>query len=141
MSSPKLEPVALLLNTAVTRLGRRIRHIDDRQDIGRARLSALSVLVFGGARSMSELAAEEMVSMPTIHHVVRGLVDLNLARTRKDPADARRTIVTASVTGKRFMEEARRCRLEFYEQRLADLSEKDRRVVERFSEIALTWLE
>lgn len=138
--STDIEGTALKLNTAITRLGRRIRRIDDRQEIGRARLSALSVLVFGGPQTMSELAREEMVTAATMHHVVNGLVELGLARRQQDKTDGRRQQIVVTAAGKRFMEEARQARLDFYEERLEALSERDRKVVARFAELAESWL-
>ncbi len=140
--SNTLDPeLATRLNSAVTRLGRRIRRIDDSQDIGRARLSALSVLVFGGPRSMSELARDEMVSAATIHHVVNGLTDLKFASRSVDPKDARRYVVSATRAGFRFMEEARAARLDFYDEKLASLNASERKAVDTFAKIALDWLE
>src|SRR5262245_26394200 len=78
--------IALALNRITTHLGRRLRRVDDRQTVGRARLSALSVLVFGGDRTMSELADEEGVTAATMHHVVAGLIDEGLAQKSVDPA-------------------------------------------------------
>jgi DNA-binding MarR family transcriptional regulator len=133
--------IATTLNSAVTRLSRRIRRIDDRQDIGRARLSALSVLVFGGPRTISELAAEEMVSVATMHHVVKGLESLRLAGRKASKVDRRATIIHATGKGRRFMERARQARLDFYNEKLEQLSEADREAVARFAHLALGWLD
>jgi DNA-binding MarR family transcriptional regulator len=133
--------IAVGLNSAVTRLGRRIRRIDDRQEIGRARLSALSVLVFGGPCSMSDLATAEMVSPATMHHVVNGLLELNFAQRAPDERDARRFIVSATRQGRRFMEEARQARLDFYRSRLRGLSAEQKRAVETFAQLALGWID
>lgn len=141
MSITELQDIALELNTAVTRLGRRIRRIDDQQDIGRARLSALSVLVFGGPRSMSDLAKEEMVSTATIHHVVKGLEDLKLASRSVDSADARRYLISATAKGVSFMEDAREARLVFYRHKLSGLSPVERDAIAQFAKIALQWLD
>ena len=132
--------LATRLNTAVTRLSRRIRRIDDLQDIGRARLSALSVLVFGGPRTMTQLALEEMVSPATMHHVVRGLLDLKFADKRADSEDGRKYVITASRAGHQFMEEARQTRLDFYCDKLDALSCAERKIVSDFVGIASRWL-
>lgn len=132
--------LAKSINTVVTRLGRRIRRIDDRQDIGRARLSALSVLVFGGARTMGELASEEMVSAATMHHVVGGLTELKLARKQQDKKDGRKSIVTATRAGEKFMEEAREARLDFYREHLDKLDPDERAAVAEFARLAADWI-
>lgn len=135
------EDVALRLNTAVTRLGRRIRRIDDAQSIGRARLSALSVLVFGGPCALTELATEEMVSAATMHHVVKGLIKDGLAAKSADRADGRRAMISATRKGTRFMEDARAARLAFYLSCLETLSADDRAAVARFATLAMTWID
>ena len=61
------------LNSAMTQLMRSIRQVDEMQGIGRARLSALAVLHFGGPCNLSTLAEREMVTRATMHHVIAGL--------------------------------------------------------------------
>ena len=141
MSTRETEELATWLNSAITHLSRRIRRIDDRQDIGRARLSALSVLVFGGPRTAGELARDEMVSAATMHHVVNGLLDLKLARKRADREDGRRAIIEATRAGHTFMEEARKARLDFYTGHLDGLTEKQRAAIREFVGAVNGWLE
>lgn len=136
----EIEKLAVALNTATTHLGRRIRRIDDHQEIGRAQLSALSVLVFGGPRTMGDLARDEMVSPATMHHVVAGLVEKKLAKRLRDPGDKRKMVIQATRAGIRFMEKARRARLDFYSEELKTLSETERQAVARFVTIAQGWL-
>ena len=50
-----------------------------------ARLSALSVIVFGGPQSLGALAAAEGVAGPTMTRIVDGLVAAGLAERRPDP--------------------------------------------------------
>jgi len=140
MSTAKTQELATRLNTAITHLSRRIRRIDDRQQIGRARLSALSVLVFGGPRTLTELAEDEMVSPATMHHVVKGLVELKLAKKRWDKADGRKAIIEATRAGHRFMEEARRARLDFYTEKLDKLGAQERAAIAEFVRIAGGWI-
>jgi DNA-binding MarR family transcriptional regulator len=132
--------IATALNSAITHLSRRIRRIDDRQQIGRARLSALSVLVFGGPRTLGQLAVEEQVSAVTMHHVVNGLVASKLASTRADKNDGRKVVVHATRAGKRFMDEARQARLDFYTEHLERLSAEERDAVVTFARLAKVWV-
>src|SRR6478752_7380496 len=53
-----------------------------------ARLSALSVLVFGGPCSLGRLAKAEDVAGPTMTRIVDGLVDLGLAERKPHPDGA-----------------------------------------------------
>src|ERR671935_227135 len=59
---------------------RHVRREDPATGLSAARLSALSVLVFGGPRTLGELAAAERVRPPTITSIVRGLEDAGLVQ-------------------------------------------------------------
>src|SRR6202521_1536653 len=61
------------LHSAAIHLLRRVRKEDAIMAEAPARLSALSVLVFGGPMSLGELAAAEQVKPPTMSRVVAGL--------------------------------------------------------------------
>ena len=139
MSRTANRRLATRFNTVITHLSRTIRRIDDKQEIGRARLSALSVLVFGGPRTMTELARDEMVSAATMHHVVNGLLELKFADKRPDKDDARKSVITATKSGHAFMEEARRARLDFYCEKLDLLNAKEREIVSEFVRVASEW--
>lgn len=127
------------LNSVVTHLMRRMRRVDDRQPVGRARLSALSVLVFGGARTMSQLAIDEGVTPATIHHVVQGLLDERLAQKTTDPADRRRSVIEVSAKGRRMMLKARAARLAMLDEWLSTLSAADRDTMTRAVTILSRW--
>jgi hypothetical protein len=64
--------VADRLHSAAIQLLRRVRKLDVATGEGPARLSALSVLVFGGAETLGELAAAEQVKPPTMSRIVAG---------------------------------------------------------------------
>src|SRR5919204_601997 len=67
------------LHSASIHVLRRVAREDAASGLSAARLSALSVLVFGGPRTLGELAAAERVRPPTITSIVRGLEDAGLA--------------------------------------------------------------
>src|SRR5260370_28081290 len=75
--------VADLLHSAAIHLLRTVRARDQRMGIGPAQLSALSVLVFGGPRSLKELADAEQVRPPTMSRIVTRLVPVGLARKKQ----------------------------------------------------------
>jgi DNA-binding MarR family transcriptional regulator len=127
------------LNRVVTHLVRRLRRIDDRQPVGRARLSALSVLVFGGPRTLSQLADDEGVTSATMHHVVQGLIDSGLARKKPDANDRRKSRIEVSPRGRTLMLRARAARLAMLEEGLRDLSAVDRQCLGRAIEILARW--
>src|SRR5688500_15022100 len=81
--------IADRLHSAAIHLLRSVRRQDRQAGVGPARLSALSVLVFGGSRTAGELAAEEQVRPPTMTRIVAGLVRDGLARRRPEEKDRR----------------------------------------------------
>src|SRR6185436_19812846 len=83
------EDLAQRLHAAAIHLLRRLRAEDDASGLTAPRLSALSVLVFGGPRSIGELAAAEQVRPPTISRLVRELERDGLVRREADAGDAR----------------------------------------------------
>jgi DNA-binding MarR family transcriptional regulator len=87
--------------------------IRDREiGIGPAQLSALSVLVFGGPKSLAELAEAEQVKAPTMSRIVAGLLREKLVRRRTDEQDRRAVVIQATEKGIRIMQEGRRHRVE-----------------------------
>src|SRR5437763_11975342 len=78
------------LHSAAIHLLRRVRKQDIATGEGPARLSALSVLVFGGPKTLGELAAAEQVKPPTMSRIVAGLARSRLIEIASDPTDARR---------------------------------------------------
>jgi len=103
--------VADRLHSAAIRVLRHAREADRAAGLGPARLSALSVLVYGGPCTISELAVAEQVSLPTMTRVVQGLEQLGLARRKPSPSDARSSIVAATARGNALLQRARRGRL------------------------------
>ncbi len=101
------------LNSAMTQLMRSIRRVDDAQGIGRARLSALAVLHFGGPSSLTELADREMVSRATMHHIVAGLERDGHITRRPDNKDARSRRIELTKKGTAAISEAHRARIEY----------------------------
>ena len=83
-----------------------------------ARLSALSVLVFGGPRTLSELARAEQVSGPTMSGVVEGLEKTGLVERRPHPTDRRSALLRATPRGVRLMQRGRRLRVRLLVERI-----------------------
>ena len=71
------------LHSAAIHLLRLVRHVDVATDLGPAQLSALSVLVFGGPRSLGALAAAEHVRPPSMTRVVQELEAAGYVRARE----------------------------------------------------------
>jgi DNA-binding MarR family transcriptional regulator len=134
-----LAEVVESLNRVVTHLMRRLRRLDDRQPIGRARLSALSVLVFGGRRTLSQLADDEGVTSATMHHVVQGLLDAGLAQKKTDPEDRRKSVIEVSAKGRNLMLRARAARFAMLEEGLRTLSADEVDCLQRAISILKRW--
>src|SRR5271154_7173343 len=105
--------VADRLHSTALHLLRRVRKQDVATGEGPARLSALSVLVFGGPMTIGQLAAAEQVRPPTMTRVVPGLEQSGFARRTADPADARRVRICATKKGQRLLQHGRQLRSEY----------------------------
>ena len=111
------------------------RREDDASGLSPARLSALSVLVFAGPKTIGELAAAEHVRPPTMSAIVDGLEEGGLARRVADPGDGRLVRVQASAKGKRVLQRARERRITALAERLAPLSADEIETVRRAAEL------
>ena len=100
-----------LLHSAAVHLLRKVRAQDRSAGTGPAQLSALSVLVFGGPRSLKELAEAEEVRPPTMSRIVVGLERTGLVR-RTATDDRRRMLLEATPRGVKILREGRRRRVE-----------------------------
>jgi DNA-binding MarR family transcriptional regulator len=110
------------LHSASIHVLRRVAREDPASGLSAARLSALSVLVFGGPKTLGELAAAEQVRPPTMTSIVRGLEDDGLVRRSADPSDGRVVRVRATPKGNRVLQAARQRRIASLAQRLGTLS-------------------
>jgi DNA-binding MarR family transcriptional regulator len=122
---PAASQLADQLHSAAIHLLRRLRIRDRESGVGPAQLSALSVLVFGGAKSLGELADAEQVRPPTMSRIVAGLQRACLVR-RHATQDGRRVRLEATPKGVSLMWEARQRRVASLAQAVAALSEKEK---------------
>lgn len=123
--SPELLEAADKLHSAAIHLLRRLRVRDRESGIGPAQLSALSVLVFGGPRSLGELADAEQVRPPTMSRIVAGLQKAGLVK-REGTEDGRRVRLVATAKGTKILWEGRQRRVESLANALAALGEAER---------------
>ena len=114
--------VADQLHSAAIHLLRRVRKQDVATGEGPARLSALSVLVFGGPKTLKELAAAEQVKPPTMSRIVAGLKRSHLVTIAEDSADARRMRITATAKGTRLLQKGREMRIAYLASQLDRLT-------------------
>src|SRR5437016_9981096 len=113
--------VADRLHSTAIHLLRRVRKQDVATGEGPARLSALSVLVFGGPKTLGELAAAEQVKPPTMSRIVTGLARSRLVKVTADPEDGRRMGIQATAKGVQLLHKGRQLRIEYLASHLADL--------------------
>jgi DNA-binding MarR family transcriptional regulator len=127
--------VADRLHSAAIHLLRFARKQDVLAREGPARLSALSVLVFGGPMTLGQLAAAEQVKPPTMSRIVAGLERSGLAKIDADARDARRIRVSVTAKGERLLQQARQRRILVLIEALSGLSEAEVSVLREAAEI------
>ncbi len=101
------EEIASRLHSVAIALLRRARPADRAASLSAARLSALSVVVFGGPLTLGRLAEAEQVTSPTMSRLVSALESDGLLRRRPHPEDGRSLLLEATARGRRLLQEAR----------------------------------
>lgn len=123
------------LHSAAIHLLRRVRKRDSESGEGPARLSALSVLVFGGPMMLGQLARAEQVKPPTMTRIVTGLEKSGLAEREADAEDARRTRIRATAKGIRVLQQARKRRIQDLAAALEPLTQQELRRLQAGMEV------
>jgi DNA-binding MarR family transcriptional regulator len=129
--NPRRQEVADRLHSASLHLIRVVRTVDAEMGLSPARSSVLSVLVFGGPRTVGGLARAEGVRSPTMTALVDGLEAEGLVRRRPSPHDARSVLVDATAKGRRILVRGRERRVALLDSLLADAREADIAVLDR----------
>jgi DNA-binding MarR family transcriptional regulator len=111
------------------------RREDEASGLSPARLSALSVLVFAGSKTIGELATAEQVRPPTMSAIVDGLERDGLVKRAADAHDRRVVRVHASAKGKRVLERARERRIAALADRLSHLDPAQIELVREAAEL------
>jgi len=127
--------VADRLHSAAIHLLRRAAEEDRAAGLSRARLSALSVVVFRRPLTLGELAAAEGVRSATMTGIVNGLERDGLVRRRPHGGDRRAVSVEATPAGRRVLDRARATRIQRIASRLDDLSREEVEVLARAAEL------
>jgi DNA-binding MarR family transcriptional regulator len=123
------------LHSAAIHLLRRIRKVDEASGLSAARLSALSVLVFGGPTTVGRLALAEQVSAPTMSRLVTGLEHDGFVVREADAEDARAVRVRATAKGRRVLTQGRERRVTELAGLLDDLPASELRTLGDAAEI------
>lgn len=128
-SDADLERLADRLHSAAIHLLRTVATVDAESGLSAARLSALSVIVYGGPLTMTALAIAERVSPATITSTVTGLELAGLVARQRTGTDARQVSVTATQAGRDLMDRARARRLRVLVEALEGLTAADRAAI------------
>lgn len=134
--SNELREAADRIHSSSIHLLRRVREVDNAaMGISAARASALSVLVFGGARSLKELAEAERVTAATMSKLVTALEAEGFVRRYPDVNDARSIRIEATAKGRRVLERGRSRRLDLLESLLAESTGAEIAAVRKAAEV------
>jgi DNA-binding MarR family transcriptional regulator len=106
------EHLAVRLHSAAIHLLRRLRKEDAKTGLSAPRLSALSVVVFGGPLTLGELASAEQVRPPTMTRLVSALEGDGLVTREADESDGRLTRIRATPKGRALLLRGRARRVE-----------------------------
>jgi DNA-binding MarR family transcriptional regulator len=127
--------IAERLHSAAIRLIRRLRNTDAASGLPGPKLSALSVLVFGGPQTLKDLAAAEQVRAPTMSRLVGELEADGLATKTEDEKDRRIVRIAATAKGRALLEAGRERRLEVLTAQIDGLPREERATLQRAAEI------
>ena len=100
---------------------RKLRKEDDASGLSAPRLSALSVVVFGGPLTLGKLADAEQVKPPTMTRIVTGLEKEGLVKRIGDSRDRRLTRIQATIKGQKVLTAGRARRVEKLAAAVRDL--------------------
>lgn len=117
--------VADRLHSAAIQLLRRLKREDASVALTGPRASALSVVVFTGPISLSQLAAAEQVKPPTMTRLVTALERQRLVVRRASQDDARVVLLHATPKGIALLQAGRARRLTALQAALQDLAPKE----------------
>ena len=129
------EALAARLHSSSLHLLRRLAQEDRTLGISAPRLSALSVLVFGGPRTIGSLAAAEGVTPPTMTRLVAGMAADGLVERLPDETDRRVVRVSASDAGRSLLLTGRDRRVATLAAMIGPRTPKERRRLAASAEI------
>jgi DNA-binding MarR family transcriptional regulator len=131
----KPDELADKLHSAAIHLLRKLRREDESSGLNAPRLSALSVIVFGGPLSLGDLAAAEQVRPPTMTRIVNALETQMLVTKERDSADGRSVRLAATAKGKALLMAGRKRRVDALAKQIEALSDEDQRCLSDASRI------
>src|SRR5438477_13081918 len=92
------------LHSLAIHLLRRVKRGDDAAGLSAPRLSALSVVIYRGPISLTELARAEGVTAPTMTRLVQALVKAELVERSSNQTDNRVVLLRATLRGRQTLD-------------------------------------
>jgi DNA-binding MarR family transcriptional regulator len=126
--------LAIDLRTAVMRTSRRLRIEATGDVITPGQYTVLAHLRVK-PQTLRELADQEHVQAPSMTRIVNALTDQGFALRSPHPEDGRQIRVSITLAGEAVLAEARSQRTAWLAQRVAGLSDEDRRTLSRAAHI------
>jgi len=127
--------IADRLHSVSIHLLRRLRREDAGSGLNAPRLSALSVIVFGGPLTPGDLAAAERVRPPTMTRIVNALEEQGLIAKTKNAKDGRSLYLAATPAGRKLLTEGRERRVRALAAQIEALAPRQRKTLEEAGEI------
>ena len=124
---------------ACQRVSRRVR-FESAGELAPHLVSALSTLKHG-ARTPSELADAERVSGPSMTRTVGFLIERGLVASADNPADGRSKLLSLTEAGWAELDQVRKARDDWMERKLAGLTDEERQLLRKATELLNTVLE
>jgi len=126
--------LAIDLRTAVMRTSRRLR-IEATGDVITPGQYTVLAHLDAGPQTLRELAEREHVQAPSMTRIVNALTDQGFVSRTPHPEDGRQILVCITPAGEAVLNEARSQRTAWLAQRVAGLSDEDRRTLSRAAHI------
>jgi DNA-binding MarR family transcriptional regulator len=123
------EEIAGQLHSLAIHLLRKLRREDDSSGLNAPRLSALSVIVFGGPITLGDLAAAEQVQPPTMTRIVKALEEQGLVIKKKSETDARSIQLMATPAGRKLLLEGRERRVRALARQIEELNTSEQKTL------------
>lgn len=122
MTETRDERTLQLLHRLVVPLDRILQVADRETGCGAAQLSALGVIIYLKATTLSALAEKERISVPTASRIVDSLFRDGLVERVPDPADRRAVRLSATKKGRAMVVSACDRRAAILRETLSDLN-------------------
>lgn len=123
------------LRILIQKIARRIKSERAESDISDSQLSVLWRVASGVQHTPGSLAEQERVSRPSMNRTVNALEKSGYIRREPSKIDARQVIIRLTPLGATYLSETRRRRSEWFHDRLAELTPRERALLDRANPI------